>query len=323
MRGARARDPDYANEAKPVQLIRPLGRVLPFRDWLFVSDSDPGSLSAGLATPAGAWALLEEYAGLPVPSTSLDERRRPRIGRIMRPRGMVRRVGLFAPTAREHTTCGHRGVRFPVGRYTEPSGPPGLMKTEPSPALQRVTDRSLAAARASRGTAARRLSEPPAAAAETRASGQVRKRQSRTTRYGQRSRRKRRAASGTDKCQLAAPAARFLNGPCPPRAHRALAQWPPGRTHLLWDNSDEHQSDGAIPPGAQDHGPCSKTRCRFGAECHSDRGQAYCRCRVSCADQLFAPVCGSDGFTYSSECRLRMTACIRQKRITVAHQGSC
>ncbi|EEC12873.1 agrin, putative [Ixodes scapularis] len=74
---------------------------------------------------------------------------------------------------------------------------------------------------------------------------------------------------------------------------------------------------------AQDHGPCSKTRCRFGAECHSDRGQAYCRCRVSCADQLFAPVCGSDGFTYSSECRLRMTACIRQKRITVAHQGSC
>ncbi|XP_064483526.1 agrin-like isoform X2 [Ornithodoros turicata] len=76
-------------------------------------------------------------------------------------------------------------------------------------------------------------------------------------------------------------------------------------------------------PLLQDDEPCRRTQCRFGAECHSERGQAYCRCRLACSDGLFAPVCGSDGFTYSSECRLRMAACIQQKHFTAARSGPC
>ncbi|XP_054715534.1 agrin-like [Uloborus diversus] len=64
--------------------------------------------------------------------------------------------------------------------------------------------------------------------------------------------------------------------------------------------------------------------CSYGAECLVDEitQQGYCRCQDACSD-VFAPVCGNDGVTYSSECQLKMASCSQQIRIFVQHHGQC
>ncbi|GBN88389.1 hypothetical protein AVEN_33671-1 [Araneus ventricosus] len=64
--------------------------------------------------------------------------------------------------------------------------------------------------------------------------------------------------------------------------------------------------------------------CSFGALCLVDQitQQAYCRCEERCPD-IFAPVCGSDSVTYSSDCQLQMASCSQQRRIYIHHQGQC
>ncbi|XP_023225302.1 agrin-like isoform X1 [Centruroides sculpturatus] len=69
---------------------------------------------------------------------------------------------------------------------------------------------------------------------------------------------------------------------------------------------------------------CESMYCAYGAQCLLDERtqQAYCRCQDTCSD-VFAPVCGTDDVTYSSECQLRTASCTQQKRIFVRHQGPC
>lgn len=64
--------------------------------------------------------------------------------------------------------------------------------------------------------------------------------------------------------------------------------------------------------------------CPFGAECveDEDTGRAVCRCVDTCSD-VFAPVCGNDGVTYTSDCQLRMAACAQKSRIYVVRHESC
>uniref|UniRef100_T1JKE2 Kazal-like domain-containing protein n=1 Tax=Strigamia maritima TaxID=126957 RepID=T1JKE2_STRMM len=70
--------------------------------------------------------------------------------------------------------------------------------------------------------------------------------------------------------------------------------------------------------------PCEKLFCTFGSICVIDKmtNEAYCKCQETCS-AVFAPVCGSDDVTYSSECQLRMASCNQQKRILVKYKGSC
>ncbi|XP_054715536.1 agrin-like [Uloborus diversus] len=64
--------------------------------------------------------------------------------------------------------------------------------------------------------------------------------------------------------------------------------------------------------------------CTFGAECLVDdtTNRAYCRCGQTCPE-VFAPLCGNDGVTYSSECQLRLSSCIQQRPIFLDRQGAC
>ncbi|KAG8193219.1 hypothetical protein JTE90_005566 [Oedothorax gibbosus] len=74
----------------------------------------------------------------------------------------------------------------------------------------------------------------------------------------------------------------------------------------------------------QPESECERMYCAYGAQCVLDKrtGHAHCRCQELCSD-VFAPVCGSDGVTYASDCHLRMAACTKHTRIFTKHQGPC
>ncbi|GIY45046.1 hypothetical protein CEXT_776851 [Caerostris extrusa] len=56
-----------------------------------------------------------------------------------------------------------------------------------------------------------------------------------------------------------------------------------------------------------ERGPCYRYHCDFGAQCVLKGGSATCDC-PTCTEE-FEPVCGTDGISYTNNCKLRREAC--------------
>ncbi|XP_050948925.1 tomoregulin-1 isoform X2 [Labeo rohita] len=67
---------------------------------------------------------------------------------------------------------------------------------------------------------------------------------------------------------------------------------------------------------------CDEYSCSFGGICRYNGSHLECLCLYQCP-QSFAPVCGSDGNTYHSECFLRQAACEQQITINIITEGPC
>ena len=46
------------------------------------------------------------------------------------------------------------------------------------------------------------------------------------------------------------------------------------------------------------------------------------RCSKVCTEE-YRPVCGTDGKTYSNECKMEISACGKNDTITVSYNGEC
>ena len=69
--------------------------------------------------------------------------------------------------------------------------------------------------------------------------------------------------------------------------------------------------------------PCSNVKCEHYGKCFVKfEGTTECICPY-CSGNDVAPVCGSDGFTYASECHLRVASCKTQSLIAVASSSPC
>ena len=70
-------------------------------------------------------------------------------------------------------------------------------------------------------------------------------------------------------------------------------------------------------------GPCDMVLCIYGAVCiENELGRPQCVCNKECPEMV-APVCGSDGTTYLSECFLDRASCEEKRMILVDSQGGC
>lgn len=71
---------------------------------------------------------------------------------------------------------------------------------------------------------------------------------------------------------------------------------------------------------------CAEVRCDEGKKCVVRRGRPRCVCSPECKVPRggSGPVCGTDGRSYKSLCRLKKRACKKgSQELTVAYNGLC
>ncbi|UYV77853.1 AGRN [Cordylochernes scorpioides] len=94
---------------------------------------------------------------------------------------------------------------------------------------------------------------------------------------------------------------------------------PPCDNVESWFGAQSRMIPGRFPGEA-----CAEITCTYGGQCLVDpvTGRGYCRCPENCPD-VFAPVCGSDGVTYSNPCQLQLAACTQERWIITRKAEAC
>ena len=66
---------------------------------------------------------------------------------------------------------------------------------------------------------------------------------------------------------------------------------------------------------------CSKAKCQRFAVCQVQADTAVCICPK--CEEVYAPVCGTDGLTYASDCYLKETACKLSTNVNFGKNIAC
>ena len=68
--------------------------------------------------------------------------------------------------------------------------------------------------------------------------------------------------------------------------------------------------------------PCAATKCQHGNCKVSPDDKVTCQCSENC-DKTQDPVCDSNGVTNPNLCHMKRDSCLKQKQVTVKHNGRC